>query len=432
VCAHERTRTHMRGTTMVSLSTEPRAFHASAYKLAWGAALIFYFLEYVVRSAPAVMIPELTTAFSVDAVGVSAIIGAYYYTYSVTSLAAGAALDRFGAKAPVALGAVLLGIGCLLFVVSVPFVGYLGRLLQGAGSAFAFTGAVFLATHGFSGSVLATAIGFTQCFGMLGGSAGQFAVGPLIHGTLGWKGFWVATAIACLAVGAALFLITPAEGRDDNAPAREGLIAPFKTVFSNPQSYLCGIIAGLLFAPTTIGDMIWGVAFFQQDRGVEYARAVSIASMVPLGWVVGCPLLGWLADYIGLRKPTLILGAAIMLMSVIATAYTNDTTFNYISMFVLGVGSGAAMIPYTIIKEVNPDKAKGSAVGVINFITFGVTAAVAPIFAREHGRSLASSSDHLAHFKGAAGFWVVAIVIAIGLALFLRETGAKASEEKSR
>jgi MFS family permease len=422
----------MQGKTMVSLSTEPQAFHASAYKLAWGAALIFYFLEYVVRSAPAVMIPELTTAFSVDAVGVSAIIGAYYYTYSITSLAAGAALDRFGAKAPVAIGAVLLGIGCLLFVVSVPFVGYLGRLLQGAGSAFAFTGAVFLATHGFSGSVLATAIGFTQCFGMLGGSAGQFAVGPLIHGTFGWKGFWVATAIACLAIGMALFLITPAESRGDNAPAREGLIAPFKTVFSNPQSYLCGIIAGLLFAPTTIGDMIWGVAFFQQDRGVEYARAVSIASMVPLGWVVGCPLLGWLADYVGLRKPTLILGAVVMLMSVIATAYTNDTTFNYISMFVLGVGSGAAMIPYTIIKEVNPDKAKGSAVGVINFITFGVTAAVAPIFAREHGRSLASSSDHLAHFKDAAGFWVVAIVIAIGLALFLRETGAKASEQKPR
>jgi MFS family permease len=422
----------MRGKTMVSLSTEPRAFHASAYKLAWGAALIFYFLEYVVRSAPAVMIPALTTAFSVDAVGVSAIIGAYYYTYSITSLAAGAALDRFGAKAPVAIGAVLLGIGCLLFVVSVPFVGYLGRLLQGAGSAFAFTGAVFLATHGFSGSVLATAIGFTQCFGMLGGSAGQFAVGPLIHGTLGWKGFWVATAMACLAIGMALFLITPTEGRGDNAPAREGLIAPFKTVFSNPQSYLCGIIAGLLFAPTTIGDMIWGVAFFQQDRGVEYARAVSIASMVPLGWVVGCPLLGWLADYVGLRKPTLILGAVVMLMSVIATAYTNDTTFNYISMFVLGVGSGAAMIPYTIIKEVNPDKAKGSAVGVINFITFGVIAAVAPIFAREHGRSLASSSDHFAHFKDAAGFWVVAIVIAIGLALFLRETGAKASEEKPR
>src|ERR1700685_2879162 len=185
---------------MVNIATATPAPHVSAYKLAWGMALIFYFLEYVVRSAPAVMIPELGAAFAVDAVGVSAIIGAYYYTYSVTSLIAGAALDRFGGKSPIPLGIILLGIGCLLFVVPVPAIGYLGRLLQGAGSAFAFTGAVFLATHGFSGAVLATAVGFTQCFGMLGGSAGQFAVGPLIHGTLGWKGFWVATAIACVVI----------------------------------------------------------------------------------------------------------------------------------------------------------------------------------------------------------------------------------------
>src|SRR5580693_127206 len=193
---------------MVNIATATPAPHVSAYKLAWGAALIFYFLEYVVRSAPAVMIPELTTAFSVDAVGVSAIIGAYYYTYSVTSLAAGAALDRFGAKAPVAIGAVLLGIGCLLFVVSVPFVGYLGRLLQGAGSAFAFTGAVFLATHGFSGSVLATAIGFTQCFGMLGGSAGQFAVGPLIHGLVSWQQFWIFSGLALMVIAAVVLIAT--------------------------------------------------------------------------------------------------------------------------------------------------------------------------------------------------------------------------------
>jgi MFS family permease len=421
----------LQGKMMINSSTVTPASHISAYKIAWVTALIFYFFEYVVRSAPAVMIPELTTAFSVDAIGVSAIIGAYYYTYSVTSLVAGASLDRFGARAPIALGAIILGIGCLLFVVSVPFVGYLGRLLQGAGSAFAFTGAVFLATHGFSGSVLATAIGFTQCFGMLGGSTGQFAVGSLIHGVWDWKSFWVATAIACLAIGVALFLITPREVHADNAPAREGLIAPFKTVFSNRQSYLCGIVAGLLFAPTTVGDMIWGVAFYQQDRGVDYAHAVSIASMTPLGWVVGCPLLGWLADYIGRRKPALILGAVVMLLSVIATALTNDRTLNHISMFMLGVGSGAAMIPYTIIKEVNPDNAKGSAVGVINFITFGVTAVVGPIFARLFGGTLASSGDHMTHFKEAAGFWVAAIIVAAGLALFLRETGTKATKAKA-
>src|ERR1700683_736159 len=106
----------MQGKKMVNITTATPASHVSAYKLAWGMALIFYFLEYVVRSAPAVMIPELGAAFSVDAVGVSAIIGAYYYTYSVTSLVAGASLDRFGARAPIALGAIILGIGCFFFV----------------------------------------------------------------------------------------------------------------------------------------------------------------------------------------------------------------------------------------------------------------------------------------------------------------------------
>jgi hypothetical protein len=32
-------------------------------------------------------------------------------------------------------------------------------------------------------------------------------------------------------------------------------------VFRNPQSILCGLISGLLFVPTTILDMVWGVRY---------------------------------------------------------------------------------------------------------------------------------------------------------------------------
>jgi hypothetical protein len=69
-------------------------------------------------------------------------------------------------------------------------------MLQGAGSAFAFTGAVYLAARGFVPGVLATAVGVTQSMGMLGGSAGQFLVGPLIHGGLNWQVFWVLLGLA--------------------------------------------------------------------------------------------------------------------------------------------------------------------------------------------------------------------------------------------
>jgi len=113
-----------------------------------------------------------------------------YYTYSITSLIAGAALDRVGAKKSVPIGIFILAVGCLVFSLSGTTSGYTGRLLQGAGSAFAFTGAVYLATHGFSARWLATAIGVTQCLGMLGGSAGQFVVGPLVEHGVAWQTVW--------------------------------------------------------------------------------------------------------------------------------------------------------------------------------------------------------------------------------------------------
>ena len=412
---------------MANIAVMPRLASHHAYRIAWGAALIFYFFEYVSRSAPAVMIPELRSAYQIDAVELSAVLGAYYYTYSVTSLLAGAALDRFGAKFPVAFGAALLGVGCLIFIFPASEAGYFGRLLQGAGSAFAFTGAVFLATHGFSGKVLATAVGFTQCFGMLGGFAGQIAVGPLVHSLLDWKGFWIALSLGCFAVAATLVAATPTEPSATAAP--RGFLAPFKTVFSNPQSYLCGIVAGLLFAPTTIGDMTWGVALFEQDRGYGYLQAVAVSSMAPLGWAVGCPLLGSLADLVGSRKLALIAGMAVMLASVVVTALFGGQTIAFVGMFMLGVGSGAAMIPYTIIKEANPDEVKGSAVGVINFITFSVTAALGPLFASLIGKTLESSPDPIEHFKQASWFWAAAIVLAMLVSLLLRETGARAANK---
>ncbi|MCW6511840.1 MFS transporter [Lichenifustis flavocetrariae] len=403
----------------------------SAYRLAWGVALIFYFLEYVVRAAPAVMLPELSTAFNVDTVSVSVIVGTYYYTYSVTSLVAGAALDRWGARTPVVIGLAMLGLGCLLFVVPVSPIGDTGRLLQGAGSAFAFTGAVFLATRGFSGSALATAVGFTQSFGMLGGSAGQLGVGPLIHGPLDWRGFWIVTALACFVVAVVLFITTPRDaGRPSHDAGRSNsILAPFKTVLGNPQSYLCGIIAGLLFVPTTVGDMVWGVLAFEKDRSFEYGRAISVVAMVPLGWAIGCPLLGWMADALGRRKFALTGGAIVMLAALLVIAFTPDLPVNYAAMLVVGIGSGAAMIPYTIIKEVNPAGVEGSAVGVINFVTFAVTAVIGPVFARFIGAGVGLNSDHIAQFREGALFWASCVAVALFLSLLLRETGRGRSGE---
>src|SRR5580693_7642845 len=170
----------------------------TAFIAAWVLCLVFYFLQYALRSAPGVMMPELTAAFGLTTLGIGSLVGLYYYTYARFAIVAGATLDRYGAKLPIFIGVLTTALGSVLFGLGSIGAAESGRLLQGAGSAFAFTGAVYLAVHGFSARWLATAIGVTQCVGMLGGSAGQFVVGPLLQGGLGWQTVWHWLGIASL------------------------------------------------------------------------------------------------------------------------------------------------------------------------------------------------------------------------------------------
>src|SRR3974390_1536426 len=82
---------------------------------AWLLVAVYYFYQYALRSAPSVMMPQLTEAFGVNALGVSAIVGMFYYGYSPFSLVAGSAIDRFGAKRIIPIGAALVGLGALVF-----------------------------------------------------------------------------------------------------------------------------------------------------------------------------------------------------------------------------------------------------------------------------------------------------------------------------
>src|SRR5215470_5107492 len=82
---------------------------------AWLLVAIYYFYQYALRSAPSVMLPQLSAAFGVNALGVASIVGMFYYGYSPFSLVAGAAVDRFGARRIIPIGAAAVGLGAILF-----------------------------------------------------------------------------------------------------------------------------------------------------------------------------------------------------------------------------------------------------------------------------------------------------------------------------
>lgn len=401
---------------------------------AWLLVAIYYFYQYALRSAPSVMMPQLTEAFGVNALGVSAIVGMFYYAYSPFSLVAGAAIDRFGAKRVIPIGAALVGFGALLFGSGGVAAANIGRFMQGAGGVFALVGAVYLVTKNFPASMAASFIGATQMFGMAGGSAGQFLVGPLIKNGLSWGQFWIYAGILGLIISVCLLVFLP---REDRSTARNGgwssLLGSLKTVFLNPQSTLCGLISGLLFIPTTILGMTWGVRFLQEARGREYDAAVMLAATIPLGWMVGCPLLGFISDRLGRRKPV-IFGGTLALLAMLTWVLFGDPAILRGPMvgILMGIASGAAMIPYTVIKEANPPELGGSATGVINFINFTFSALLGPVFGARLVRvSQASETMSLSDYQAGFKPLLYGIIAALVLTCLLKETGPAARRTRS-
>ncbi len=108
---------------------------------------------------------------------------------------------------------------------------------------------------------------------------------------------------------------------------------------------------------------------------MTYGSAVMRSAAVPFGWIIGCPLLGFISDRIGRRKPVIIGGAFVLLVCLAWILYGKIDVFPpYMIGLVAGLASGAAMLPYTVIKEANPPQFGGTATGVVNFLNFTFSA----------------------------------------------------------
>ena len=116
-----------------------------------------------------------------------------------------------------------------------------------------------------------------------------------------------------------------------------------------------------------------------------------------------------------------------MLICVLQLAYLRGIVPTWVTLLTFGIGSGAAMNHYSINKEVNPDRVKGSATGAMNFLTFSVTAVLGPVFASYFGKALGTTLDHAMHLHNTHLFWLAIIGFALILTFFLKETGAAAA-----
>ena len=102
----------------------------------------------------------------------------------------------------------------------------------------------------------------------------------------------------------------------------------------------------------------------------------------------------------------------------------------YVLGIVTGIASGAAMLPYTVIKEANARNLAGTATGVVNFLNFTFSALLGPVFGRLLLGAAAGAPLAHEHYQAAFRPMLFGIVLAIVLTLLLKETGPAAARRQ--
>lgn len=401
---------------------------------AWFVCAMLYFYQYAARSAPGVMRGAMSTTWGNDPV---AMMNAYYYmVYALSALVAGALLDRYGARVTLPFAAASVGVFSLLLASGNEHLAVAGFTLQAVGAVFGFVGSVYVAGKLLPPKSLPTFIGLAQMLGMAGAAVGSKPVAALIDHNSGagwsWQSVWLVFAVFGVVLALVLWRVLPGQKSSPGPFSLKSLIRPYEVVFENPQSYLCGIVGGLLFAPTTIGVMVWATSLLHQGESLATSTAASLISMVPIGWIIGCPLVGFISDRMGRRKPVLIAGILAIGLLTLAAIFTEPPlAVRYIVALALGIASGAAMIPFSMIKEANPPEVKGSATGAMNFLCFGVTGGLSPFIARmlDAGPGHAETLPVLQHGLATLAFGVA---VALVLSFFLHETGPAGAQKRQK
>ncbi|MDF1792637.1 MAG: MFS transporter [Thalassobaculaceae bacterium] len=405
--------------------------------IGWFLCALFFFYAFVQRVAPSVMVDELMRDFAVGGALVGNLSAFYYYAYAGSQIPVGVMLDRFGPRRLITVAIALVAVGSVVFAqAETLWMAYLGRMLIGFGCAFSFAGALNYAAIWMPPSRFATLGGWAQMLGVIGGITGQAPLGAAVE-AFGWRPMMLVVGLFGAVLALACGLILRDRRRADDAPARPRLLAGLKRAAGSGQVWLAAMFGLAMTSAMLAFGGLWGVPYVMQAYGFHKAEAALVVSMLFIGWGIGAPLFGWLADRYRRRKLFMIIGAVLSTVGIAAAVYLPHTGAITLgaTLVVQGLGACSMVLCFAVGRENTPIWAAGATIGIINGCVVGSGAVLQPLLGWVLDLAWDGTLVEGARVYTAAAyeraFLVLPVIGVFGLiiALVIRETHAKGVEE---
>lgn len=390
------------------------------------AAFVVLFTAYGAQYSFGVFFAALLDEFRWSRAGLSGVFSLYAFTYCVVGFPAGRLTDRWGPRAVVTAGGVLLG-GALAAMALVrhlwqPYVLYGLVAALGMGTAYVPCNSTvvkwFARRRGLAVGVANT-----------GASLGTFALPPLAQRVVdaaGWRVAYVvvgAGVLATVALAATVMRRDPSSmglradgdaGPPARSPARSGSGWSLRRAMGASAFWLIGAA----FTATWLAVFIPFVHLvpFARDLGYTAGTGAWLVSSLGAGSVVGRLVMGPVSDRVG-RRPALVTAMGIQAIAFLAFSAAHGLGALVVTAIAFGYSYGtiSALFP-AIVGDFFGAEQAGTLVGFL-FMLAGSLAAWGPLVA---GLMYDATGGYSLVFRLAAGANVLAAGL-VGLARPPRE-----------
>lgn len=446
--------------------------------LIWGAAAFAYLVSISQRTTFGVAGLQATERFHASASILATFSVVQLVVYAGMQIPVGALTDRLGSRRMIATGAALMATGqaVLAFATSTPL-GFVGRVLVGAGDAMTFISVLRLLPAFFPPRVNPLLSQITAGIGQMGQIVSLVPFAALL-GLVGWTPTFIGmSALSVLAfLLAVLFVrsaprrgqaqpLAPAEPLEEPAeqPTKQGepaeqeqgpgpgagagtgadvpamsLARAIRRAWSHPGTRLAFWTHWISAFGVNVFLLGWGYPFLVSGQGLAQGTASVLMALFVLVSIVFGPLVGLAVARFPLRRSnvTLLVVGAGMLAWILAIGWPGRAPLWVLVLMCLCIAAGgpASMIAFDYARTENPPELIGAATGLANVGSFsgGLLAIWGVGFVLDLARDVGGGSAELYALSGfRLAFLVVLAVYAAGLTGFLVER-ARTRRERVR